>query len=75
MRADAYLILGAANYIIGSLPALKRFFLHFKGISGYQYHPSPNLDGRRSRPSQQNKGKGKQQKSQKEDNGQKNSNQ
>jgi hypothetical protein len=23
-----------ANYIIGSLPALKRFFLHFKGISG-----------------------------------------
>jgi len=32
--ADAYLTLGAANYIIGSLPALKRFFLHFKGISG-----------------------------------------
>jgi hypothetical protein len=32
--ADAYLALGAANYIIGSLPALKRFFLHFKGISG-----------------------------------------
>lgn len=31
--ADAYLTLGAANYIIGSLPALKRF-LHFKGISG-----------------------------------------
>jgi hypothetical protein len=31
---DAYLTLGAANYIIGSLPALKRFFLHFKGISG-----------------------------------------
>jgi hypothetical protein len=32
--ADAYLTLGAANYIIGSLPVLKRFFLHFKGISG-----------------------------------------
>ena len=32
--ADAWLTLGAANYIIGSLPALKRFFLHFKGISG-----------------------------------------
>ncbi len=32
--ADAYLTLGAANYIIGSLSALKRLFLHFKGISG-----------------------------------------
>lgn len=32
--ADAYLTLGAANYIIGSLPALKRLFLRFKGISG-----------------------------------------
>ncbi len=32
--ADAYLTLGAANYIIGSLPILKRFFLKFKGISG-----------------------------------------
>ena len=32
--ADAYLTLGAANYIIGSLPAIKRFFLRFKGISG-----------------------------------------
>jgi hypothetical protein len=32
--ADAYLTLGAANYIIGSLPLFKRFFLHFKGISG-----------------------------------------
>jgi len=31
--ADAYLTLGAANYIIGSLPVLKRFFLRFKGIS------------------------------------------
>lgn len=32
--ADAYLTLGAANYVIGSLPALKRFFLRLKGISG-----------------------------------------
>ena len=32
--ADAYLTLGAANYIIGSLPALKRVFLHFRGVSG-----------------------------------------
>jgi hypothetical protein len=32
--ADAYLTLGAANYIIGSLPALKRFFLGFAGIHG-----------------------------------------
>ena len=32
--ADAYLTLGAANYIIGGLPAFKRCFLHFKGISG-----------------------------------------
>ncbi len=32
--ADAYLTLGAANYIIGSLPAFKRLFLHLKGISG-----------------------------------------
>jgi hypothetical protein len=32
--ADAYLTLGAANYIIGSLPALERLFLRFKGISG-----------------------------------------
>jgi hypothetical protein len=32
--ADAYLTLGAANYIIGSLPTLKRLFLHIKGISG-----------------------------------------
>jgi tetratricopeptide (TPR) repeat protein len=32
--ADAYLTLGAANYIIGSLPALKRFYLKFKGIDG-----------------------------------------
>jgi hypothetical protein len=32
--ADAYLTLGAANYIIGSLPALKRVFLHVRGVSG-----------------------------------------
>jgi hypothetical protein len=32
--ADAYLTLGTANYIIGSLPAFKRFLLHLKGISG-----------------------------------------
>jgi len=32
--ADAYLTLGAANYIIGSLPRLKRFFLGFAGIHG-----------------------------------------
>lgn len=32
--ADAYLTLGAANYIIGSLSVFKRFFLKFKGISG-----------------------------------------
>jgi hypothetical protein len=31
---DAYLTLGAANYIIGSLPASKRFFLFFAGIHG-----------------------------------------
>lgn len=32
--ADAYLALGAANYIVGSLPAYKRFFLYFGGIRG-----------------------------------------
>jgi hypothetical protein len=32
--ADAYLTLGAANYIIGSVPVIKRFFLRFKGIRG-----------------------------------------
>lgn len=32
--ADAYLTLGAANYIIGSLSAPKRFFLRFVGIRG-----------------------------------------
>jgi hypothetical protein len=32
--ADAYLTLGAANYIIGSLPGLKKFLLGFAGIHG-----------------------------------------
>jgi tetratricopeptide (TPR) repeat protein len=32
--ADAYLALGAANYIIGCLPVYKRFFLWFGGITG-----------------------------------------
>ncbi len=32
--ADAYLTLGAANYIIGSLPGFKRLFLGFAGIHG-----------------------------------------
>lgn len=32
--ADAYLSLGAANYIIGCLPAHTRFFLWFGGIHG-----------------------------------------
>jgi tetratricopeptide (TPR) repeat protein len=31
---DASLALGAANYIIGSLPGYKRFFLWFGGVSG-----------------------------------------
>lgn len=33
-EADAWFSLGAANYIIGSLPAYKRFFLWFGGIHG-----------------------------------------
>jgi len=33
-NADAWLSLGAANYIIGSLPAYKRFFLWFGGMHG-----------------------------------------
>jgi tetratricopeptide (TPR) repeat protein len=32
--ADAYFMLGAAKYIIGSLPWHKRFLLRFKGIHG-----------------------------------------
>ena len=32
--ADAYLTLGAANYIIGSLPGYKKFFLGLSGIHG-----------------------------------------
>ena len=31
---DAYVALGAANYIIGCLPAYKRFFLWFGGVYG-----------------------------------------
>lgn len=31
---DAYVALGAANYIIGCLPAYKRFFLWFGGVRG-----------------------------------------
>lgn len=33
-RADAWLSIGAANYIIGCLPAYKRFFLWFRRIQG-----------------------------------------
>jgi hypothetical protein len=32
--ADAYLGLGTANYIIGSLPGIKKFFLGSAGIHG-----------------------------------------
>ena len=32
--ADAYLTLGTANYIIGSLPSVKKLFLGFAGIRG-----------------------------------------
>ena len=32
--ADAYLTLGTANYVIGSLPGIKRLFLSFAGIHG-----------------------------------------
>jgi hypothetical protein len=32
--ADAYLGLGTANYFIGSLPGIKKFFLSFVGIHG-----------------------------------------
>ena len=32
--ADAYLGLGTANYVIGSLPIFKKFFLGFAGIHG-----------------------------------------
>jgi hypothetical protein len=42
--ADAYLGLGTANYIIGSLPALKRFFLHFKGIRGDKHRGIQQLE-------------------------------
>jgi tetratricopeptide (TPR) repeat protein len=36
-NADAWLSLGAANYIIGCLPAYKRFFLWFGRIHGDKY--------------------------------------
>jgi hypothetical protein len=32
--ADAYLGLGTANYVIGSLPGIKKFFIGFAGIHG-----------------------------------------
>lgn len=32
--ADAYLTLGTANYVIGSLPSVKKLFLGFAGIRG-----------------------------------------
>jgi tetratricopeptide (TPR) repeat protein len=32
--ADAYLGLGTANYVIGNLPGIKKFFLGFAGIHG-----------------------------------------
>jgi hypothetical protein len=32
--ADAYVALGSANYILGSLPAYKRFFIRFGGYHG-----------------------------------------
>jgi hypothetical protein len=33
-EADAWFSIGATNYILGSLPAYKRFFLWFGGIHG-----------------------------------------
>ncbi len=40
---DAYVALGAANYIIGCLPAYKRFFLWFGGIHGDRLHGMEQL--------------------------------
>ena len=34
---DAYLALGASNYVIGSLPSYKRFFLKIGGVHGDKY--------------------------------------
>jgi hypothetical protein len=34
---DAYLALGASNYVIGSLPSYKRFFLKVGGVHGDKY--------------------------------------
>lgn len=42
--ADAYLALGAAHYMIGSLPAHKRFFLWFAGIRGDRQHGMAELE-------------------------------
>ena len=33
-RTDAYVTLGTANYIIGSLPRIKKLFLGFRGVHG-----------------------------------------
>jgi hypothetical protein len=40
---DAYVALGAANYIIGSLPSYKRFFLWFGGVRGDREHGMDQL--------------------------------
>jgi len=42
--ADAYLGLGTANYIIGSLPGIKKFFLGFAGIHGDNKLGIPELE-------------------------------
>jgi hypothetical protein len=42
--ADAYLALGAANYIISCLPGYKRFFLFFGGIHGDKAGGMKQLD-------------------------------
>jgi len=34
---DAYLALGASNYVIGSMPSYKRFFLRIGGVHGDKY--------------------------------------
>ena len=40
--ADAYLGLGTANYVIGSLPGIKKFFLGFAGITETRKQESSN---------------------------------
>jgi tetratricopeptide (TPR) repeat protein len=42
--ADAYLGLGTANCVIGSLPELKKFFLGFAGIHGDKKAGIPPLE-------------------------------